>query len=196
MAISSLQELSSIIGNPLEQEAARLNAAAEYSRTMKRLKNDSSQMAETIKIFHEHLKGPFLNVVEDSSEDPELRKTVLNLNIAFPLRNFARLTQEIREASKTPVLAFNMNWPDYAGAIRKEMNFSDILERVMKVAENPSEDEGVRNTSVVAFNMIHKYADTVFGQKIDREEFNERLIRIGETTSDPVLRKHALTMGY
>jgi hypothetical protein len=174
-AADHLESLSNIICNPYAKDSARLGSIVEYSRIL-RTGQDVLDLPDVIQTYNRHMTDKFPTIIADPSENPETRHAILSLIVMNGLGFFAAVDQEIKDASGKLKPSFDLGGPNVASAIAKGVDFNQVLETAIQIAKNPKEPEPLRACATDAFNRIAVLAKIVFGQDIDRQRCNTRIL--------------------
>lgn len=175
----------------------RKRAGANYIVGLYQLERaQPHDMAEIIAAFAGHI-SVFLNVVEDGGETEDVKVRALAFRLAtgfIALRDATRKQQVDRMLGHGVADDFLDRTTSLRDFVNAKIDIGSILERLIKIAEDPGQTAYVRTEAIVSFDIIAECNKT-FAQPVDRNAFSERFVMVALQSKDATLTKTALEFG-
>ena len=195
---SHLTEAARAAVNPYTKVAEKLRLASLYAMPLQYLHDQPPErISGTIKEVAQNL-DLFMSVAEDSDEDTSLRSRLITDPIRQSIEYLAasayQQNQRIVRGDEIAQISsyFSATHTSIKDHTARIIPFDLLINRLMKIAENPVENKHLREDALNAFASIHNHANRHFGHRIEREPYEERIVTISLTARDPRLTTVAI----
>ena len=186
----TLTQAAHAVINPYETDTVtKKKIAAQYAIPLMELHwFPTKQIPKTLQEFKDNI-DLFLKVITDGFEHPDVKVRLLMCPINQGFENIAHSAQRQAPLPDSPDISGDFSaagqpLPTIKELVTQVIDFNEVLDKLIKIAENTNEDMFVRMEALRVHSNIYAHAVTSFGLELEWQPYEDRITAIAVNSTN------------